>query len=319
MGKIDKNKLQMAYDLSSMATYAKSNGQELIVDLITKSNLFAPDNGLRVIQGIKSTDKFADIADGGTHLQKTSGDLSSLTPSGSTTLADIDISVTEIAVIEKYVKDTITSKITQMLLKPGSDYSNELPYADVLVDLKSKTIAKTNELHFWQGSTSGTYNVFDGILQQLSDGGTPSGAASGMTTSNAISHVEAVIKAGLDLHPEWLTNTTYLYMSPAQFNTYRRAVYGLGSTIDRESIVNNVVESFFVPGYDIKVISTAGLEGVNNIVFTRENNFVVGTDLQSEDDQFKFEYLNESLYWRLLAVYKLGAKVCRTDEVYYTT
>lgn len=314
-----KDKLQMNFDLSGMAAYAKSNGQELMVDLIEQSDLFSGSNGIRVITGVKSSDKFADITDDFTYIQLTNNDPSTISPSGGTALSDITVNVIGLGVKEKYTEGQLVSKIAQLQLQPGSDPSNNLPYADIFVSFKGSKIAKENELEVWQGNNTGsTHTKFNGFVKQIKDSTAPTSAASGMTASNAISYMEAVLVNIKTEFPIWIECGAHIYMSPAQFDTYYRALFGLGGVIDKNTVDGGVKKSFMIPGSNYTVHSTLGLSGLNNIVATIENNLCVITDLVSEDDQVKFEYLTELEYWRLSCYYKLGAKVSKPTKAFIT-
>jgi len=314
----------MAYDVSGMAAYAKSNGTVLIKDLILGAQSFGQD-GIRVETGIKSTDKFADFAVGNTYLQTTNGDAGALSYSGGSTLADISVSVVEMAVKERYATGLLNSKIAQMQMRAGSDPSNPLPYSDVLVELKTKDVGNKNDIALWQGSTAtGNTNIntnkFDGWLTLALAGASVSGgSAAALVAATAIATVEAIKKVAETSFPAWVNEGAFVYMSPANFSVYYRAVFGLASTIDSQTLATGKpVEKFYIPGSNFLVMSTNGLQGKNNIVITRDANLIIGTDLVSEDDTLTFEYLNEALCYRLLAIYKLGAQIARVAEVVVT-
>ena len=315
----------MGYNLQGMSDYAKSNGIVLIKDLILQAQSFSMD-GIRVETGIKSTELFADfsIGSGSTVIQATNGDAGALSYSGGSTLKDISIHVIELAIKERYVKSTLESKIAQMQMRAGSDPSNPLPYADVLVNLKAQTVGHINDLLIWQGDTTGaTNNVIDGYLTRLkaSSGATAYVAATGVTIpftqTTAIASVEAFVKQGLAAFPVWILDGAYLYMSPTNFEIYFRAVYGLSSPVNTLTLELNArpIQKFMVPGTNVEVLSTNGLVANNSLVMTREFNLCLGTDLVSEDDTLSFEYLNEQQIWRLFGAYKLGTKIARTQEV----
>lgn len=315
----------MAYDISGMASYAKSNGQILIADLILGGESFN-QQGIAVQDGIKSSDKLVDFSiDGQTYIQETNGDPGALSYSGGSVLLDVTISVKEMAIKERYTTNTLNSKITQMQLRAGSDPSNPLPYSDVLVGLKQKAVGKLNDTMLWQGDTStGNTNAntkhFDGWLTLIKAGApVTGGTAAALSAATAISVVEGINKMAIENFPAWVDGA-YMFMSPKNFSTYYRAVFGLASVIDNQTLEASVKQpkKFYIPGTATLVQSCQGLEGVDNIVVTRDGNLVAGTDLVSEDDSLNLEYLNEALIWRLLGVYKLGAQVARPSEVVIT-
>jgi len=316
----------MAYDLTGMAAYSKSNGTVLIKDLILDGQSFNLD-GIRVETGVKSSDLFADFALGTTVLQTTNGDPGALGYSGGSVLKDIKVEVVEMAVKEKYVKSTLEAKIAQMQMRAGSDPSNPLPYSDVLVGLKKQAIGYANDILIWQGNTStGNTNVntnkFNGILTlaKACTGATSGGSAAALSAATAVATVEAFVKVALDKFPAWVMAGSYLYMSPIDFAVYYRALFGLGSTIDSLTLQANTgpKEKVLVPGTNVLVQSTQGLTGVHNFLMTRDANFIIATDLVSENDSLEFEYLNEAQIWRLFAAYKLEQKLLRCAEVVLT-
>ena len=311
----------MGYNLQGMSDYAKSNGIVLIKDLILQAQSFSMD-GIRVETGIKSTELFADFGVGNnTVIQATLGDAGALGYSGGSTLKDIAIHVIELAIKERYVKSLLESKIAQMQMRAGSDPSNPLPYADVLVNLKAQTLGHLNDLLVWQGYTGDTGNTkwVNGFLHRLDIAGDyVTGATnSGFTQTTAISYVEAFVKRALAAFPVWILDGAYLYMSPTNFEVYFRAVYGLSSPVNQLTLELNArpVQKFMVPGTNVEVLSTNGLVANNSLVMTREFNLCLGTDLVSEDDTLQFEYLTEGQCWRLFGAYKLGPQIARTNEV----
>lgn len=313
----------MAYDITGMANYAKSNGEVLITDLVLGGESFSMA-GINIQKGIKSTDKLVDITEGDTYLQTTLGDPGALSYSGGTTLADIDITVIEMAIKERYVKAQLEGKIAQMTMKAGSDPSNPLPYENVLVDLKSKSVGRKNDILLWQGTTATgntnpNTNKFDGWLTLALAGSSVSGgSAAELASSTVLATMEAFHNVSVENFPVWVDGS-FIYMSPKSFSTYYRAIYGLGGVQDGNSINQVLPSSFLMPGTNTLVSSAQGLIGKTNIIETREYNFTIGTDLETEGaDYLNFEYLNEALIWRLMGVYKLGAQVSRVAEVVMT-
>lgn len=311
----------MAYDIAGMADFAKSNGKILLTDLVLEGDSFGI---LPVQDGIKSSDKLVDFADGSTVIQ--TGDYTGTSNySGGVSLTDKEIAVKELFVKEKYTSRELQAKISQMAMRIGSN-PEDLPYQDALLGLKGSVIALENEKLLWQGDTTKTgtnlahFNGFTTVLKGFAhdddDLPTYTGEASAeLTNSNAISKVEKIVEKSHVDFPAWIDATTRLFMSPKNFITYYRAVNKLSNSVDKMTNAPAVVKEFTVPGTNVIATSTAGMVGVHDLFITRPENFVIGVDLKSEDEQFKFEFLNESLVHRLFVLYKLGCKIARTQEV----
>ena len=308
------------YNVAGMADWSKSNGNIIIADLLLDGQSFNQE-GIAVQDGIKSADKLVDFSiEGQTFLQKTNNDVGLLGYSGGTILLDVDIKVTELAIKERYATSSLNAKITQMQMRAGSDPSSPLAYADVLVGLKSKAVGMLNDKLLWQGNTAtgytGAYKMFDGWLTLIKKGGYTTGGTTGLNSgATVINKIENILAKTFTAHPTYIDGC-YMFMSPAQYSIYYRQLFQLNSTIDGLTInTERQPESFMIPGTNVLVQSTNGLAGVNDIVVTRDGNLVIGTDLVSEDDFLKLEYLNEQQCWRLEACYKLGSQVARVSEV----
>jgi hypothetical protein len=309
------------YNVSAMADYSKSNGQILIADLLLEGQSFNQE-GIAIQDGIKSSDKMVDFSvQGQTFIQKTLNDVGLLGYSGGTLLLDVTIAVTELAVKERYVTSSLNAKITQLAMAKGSDPSSELAYADTLVSLKAKAVGMLNDKILWQGDTASgntdsNTKLFDGWLKKIKAGAYVTGGTSALLSgTTAIAKIEAIQKATFDAFPAWIDGA-YMFMSPANYSVYYRQLFALNTVIDGLTInTERQPQSFVIPGTNMVVQSTNGLAGRNEIVVTREGNLVIGTDLVSEDDFVKLEFLNEQQCWRLEVVYKLGAAVARPSEV----
>lgn len=307
----------MAFDLNGAADYAKSNGKIILTDLVLAGQSM---DILPIQEGIKSSEKLIDFSDSGTVLQ--SGDYTASAYNGGVKLTDKSINVVELHVKEKYSRRDLNAKIAQMAMRAGSS-PQDMPFQDVLTGLKSTSIAAANEALLWRGDTSATGNLkyFNGFLTQAlaaADTIETGSAAVALTADNAIAEVEKIVEVAHVEFPVWIDNTHRLFMSPKQFSTYYRAVNKLSGQVDKMTNTPSVVKEFLIPGTNCIATSIAGMQGSNELLITRPDNFVVGVDLKSEDESFNFEYLNEALHWRLFALYKLGAQIARTSEVVTT-
>jgi hypothetical protein len=304
----------MAFDLTAMADFAKSNGKVLITDLVIKGRSFVI---LPIQDGIKSSEKLIDFAENSTVLR--TGDYSAADYQGGVKLTDKEIKVIEIFVKEAYKKHDLQKKIAQMALRAGSS-PEDMPFQDLLVGLKGASIAAANESLLWKGSVAGG-NLFDGFLTQLlaaTDYTETNVAAADLSKTGAVDKVESVIELAFNTFPTWIDHQTRMFMSPKNFTTYFRAVNKLNGAVDKLTNEGQVITEFQIPGTNCWATSVSGLHGKPELILTRPENFVIGVDLKGEDEDFRFEYLNEALLWRYFALYKLGCKIARTNEVVVT-
>ncbi|NCN86957.1 hypothetical protein GW932_03915 [archaeon] len=302
----------MAFNVQGMTDFIKSQGEVIITELILEGDSF---EHIPMQEGIKFKERVVDLSDDGTVLQ--TGDYTETAYSGGTKMLDVDIEVVEYHVKEKYKRRDLESKAIGVAMKKGSSPEN-LEVKDFIYDLKGKAINKANEKNLWQGVKA--TDKMDGFLTQVLAGSPiTGGTAVALSASTAVATIEALVKEGFEANEAWITNETVMAMSPKNFATYYRALFKQNQAIDGDTLSKNLtIKYFYIPGTSIKVINSIGLTGKNNILWFVANNFRIGVDLKSGQDVFEFEYLNEAMVHRLLAIFKLGAKVINPSQVVVT-
>jgi len=251
------------------------------------------------------------------------------TGSGTTTVKDVTLADTQLKVFETYTKEQLNRTILALLGKKGSDPS-ELPIEDVVLKLKGKTLHLYNEKLLCQGSIAGDngldyhYQYFDGIIAQCASVAGGYGPANVAFATLSDASIMGEIKNWTDKlgssMPQLIDHETRLLMSPANFQSYNRALYNLngsvttltlnvnGSSVESKGNVAPV-ESVQIPGTNITAVSAIGFSGTNKMLLTYPENIIAVYDLESEEEQLTMIY-NPYQYWHQLAgLYKLGVKV----------
>ena len=325
------------FNIGGLADYIQGNPIIAIQDLVLTGqtkDLFSYQTG------IKATEKVMDMSGSAAVLQ--TGDYTGITGhSGGVSLRDILITVTPLYVKEKYTKQILQGKLAQIAEKLGSN-PEEIPFSDTIMELKGKQINYANEQLLWRGDTSinGWYgdmtvngstnlNFFDGIIKQLHvDSSTvvvsavADVSAGPLTHANASVTVNYMVDQFYAINPAFVGIETVMAMSPKDFMTYNRALYGLdGKNIITTLIIDKEPYQFMrVPGTNVIAHSVVGLTEISGvtsspIVLTRPENIVVGYDLKGEDEFLDFTYMDFPRWYELFAVFKLGVKVVRPWEV----
>lgn len=306
------------YIVTGMADYINGDPIIALADIILQGDSF---NVLTVQEGVKASDKVLDIS--GTAIDPSNGDYAQVGGySGSTTLKDVTITVKEVNIKENYKKKTLNAKLAQIAEKLGSN-PEEMVYGDIIMKLKGEEMNSWNEKALWLGAADGslygvasTTLIGDGFVKQLdSDASTlKSGIAPRALTTDA--SILEDVEAMCNKRPVNFVDTqTYLFMPTAHFEKYSRALYGLNQqVIDANTLGAGVVKELQVPGRNVIAHATPGLNGSNFMVLTRPENFVIGTDLVSEDEQLSLKYQDLIYSYELFALWKLGAKVIRPHE-----
>lgn len=300
----------MSYDVTAFTDYV---GRES--EAITKTLFAGGDTArfARFMTGIKGSTTIPTI-DGDATIQK--GICKS--PSGSTTVGEVKISVEPWTYYEGFCQDELQSKFPNTVLAPGSS-NNDAPkgWQEKVVDVKVASINETLELTYWQGDTAGTYSLFDGFIKLIDADGTAingntsaTTALTGITASNVIGLVddmytaapakvkrsgELVILVGDDVFDMYIgaLKAANLYHYDAEHDNGVLKIGGSRGTLQR----------------------VYGLDGTDRMFASKGSNFVAGMDVEDEEDIIKIWYSedDDKTYFRTKA--KSGAQVVNVDEI----
>lgn len=312
----------MAYNLTGAADFVAGNGEALLQNIVLGSKSF---DVLRVEEGIKNSEKRPDILDDSTVLQV--GDYTDINRfNGGVKVNDVTISVSEMFLSEKYNARTLASKVTQLAMRAGAN-PDDLPYEDFILGLKRDVLRNQIEKALWTANTATTANptylkTFDGFVTKAlaaTDAIKTGVAAADLTAANAIASVNKIVDLVKVNFPAFLDVETRLFMSPANFITYFQALYGLQGTINTLSMNTGVMPTEVnIPGTNIIATAIPGLAGNVNMIWTRPENLIIGTDLVSDEDRIGFEWHSLIKSYELFANFKIGAQIARTNELIVT-
>lgn len=311
----------MAYDVTGLSEYVHGKPENLMNDLFMEGKSFQI---LKKETGIKNSTKYYDTTNNEVVIQ--TGSPSGVDNyEGTDSYKDVIINVTECFIKKEYVKNDLEKTLLNLQMKAGND-QEDLPGIQTLQELNGKALNYENERLLWLGDVdlsgttgqAGNIGKFDGFVKQLDAAGDyfKTGTAPvALDSNNALTIVNGMVDKMIEVSPELIGTTVDMYMSPRNFQVYVRTAYGMNGQINRDTIDFKPVTSILVPGTDVMVHAMPGLNGSNEIMLSRQDNFIIGCDLESEADEFRLDYLLNTLSHRLMAIYKLGAKVVRTHEV----
>lgn len=306
----------MSFNVTNLVEYVAANPEIVLQDVVLEGRSF---DLLRVEDGIKSSKKVLEHTDADISFQ--TGDYSGYDGfAGDDTLKDVLVAVNEFHVKKKYVKNQIEKSIVQIAMKLGSD-PEDIPaaVAEAIMNLNGRALVYNNEQALWRGDSTlatGNLQYFDGFVKQVTDG-TPvktGTAPAALTKATAVESVERMVATAEDNFPNFTGIETHLYMSPKNFQVYFRTLYGLNGAIDKDNLNGEPIKSLRIPGTNVIAQSIPGLDGTDEMILTRPDNLIIGTDLRSESDKFEFFYNPYARHFEMFALWKLGAKVVRTDE-----
>ena len=214
-------------------------------------------------------------------------------PSGSATFSQRDLEVCQRTSYDGLcLKDLDKKYLGISALEPGS-YNETFAMANTYAELLVNQFQKNNDTFIWTAE-SGSGACVDGLKYIIT------GSTTGVVTdddfsgsfdaSTALTRMDAAI-AALSSDVADRDDLTF-FMSVANFRKYVTAIRNENSFyFDPESITNrgNTLDMMY-PFQNIRVVGTVGLNGSDRIVLGPAKHIVIGTDLESDLDEFQMWY-----------------------------
>ncbi len=296
----------MAFDLTGLTDYVDETRDGLIGKVISSPKSASI---LDLQTGYKSAGDI-HILDTDVVLQD---DACGRTPSGTTTLGKRTLTVGAIKVEEDLCPKDLNKKYTQHQVKAGSK-DDVIPFEKEYTEMKTAKISEVNEIAIWQGDTlSGDVNLdkFDGLLKIIdAEGAVLDGnvsAATAITAANIIGLINDIYKT---IPAKLLAKQDVAILCGSDtFRTYTIALIAAnlfhydGKSQDMEIII---------PGTNVKVIALEGLTGTDRMTAGRigsEGCYIVGTDLENEEETFEMWYSKDDKIVKFDVAYKYGTQI----------
>jgi hypothetical protein len=302
-------------NLGSLTKYTDQLSGILLKEAVLVGNTF---DFISVQTGIKYADSINLLTN---TLTAAAGGCGTISPTGSTTLTQRDITVCPIKVEESICVDEFEQYWIGQLAKEGS-YNEFAPEAFNQLYLANKVekVGQFVEDIFWKGSVNSTYGggnlaLCNGILHILEGTSATNSVISttysgALTTANALDVVDDMIS----LLPNDVLDASdlTLFMSHANFRVLMNALRNNNYFFGYDGVSGHtwVLENY--TNTNVRIVATRGLNGRNEMVLTPASNLFFGTDSFGEarnGDGFQFWYdLRDNItYFR--AKLKVGAQV----------
>lgn len=240
--------------------------------------------------------------------------------SGTTSLTQRELSVCNLKINEVICVDDLQSYYTQKMMNPGS-YNETIPFEEIYADEKAGKIGAVIEDMIWKGNTDsgvGNLALCDGFIELL-DGlsastidGNPL-ALSALTANNVIGAIDALVNS-VDVN---IIDADDLVLFVG-YDTYRLWATALrNANMFHYTGAESQEDAFsqMVPGTNVKVIATKGLNGSNRAYLSRGANFYFGTDLLNDAEDFKIWYSEDNDEVRFASKFKVGVQVAFPEFV----
>jgi len=296
------------FDVTINAGAYTEEPAELIKNTIVKSK-FA--NYVTFMTGVKSSETVNYIG-GGVTIQ--AGGTCGFNASGTREVSQRTVSVCKLKVNENFCMKKMEAYFTQKLLSPGSTYDEDDIPQIFREDLQEK-VSYENELIVFQGNTAtGTGNLAlcDGFIKLCDDTSTVVRASSGVTfVGNEITVMKSIVNS----IPENIRNSAGLQLLIGQdwFDLYQQEIFDLNNRwVAPEDGTDGRLLFTNIP-----IIVMPGLTGTNRIILTEKENMIVGTDLENEEEDFKFWFSMDDDIHKLKVEWKIGVQFAFPENVVY--
>jgi hypothetical protein len=302
------SKLAFSYDLTGLASYVDQLNSDIISEAVLSPVTMEYCN---LIPGIKGTQNVNLLSE---TLVVQTGTTCGWSDSGSTTFTTAPITVQPLKVNTSLCLQELNSVWLGQYLSSGS-YNENAPFEQAIIDLQTRQIKRYNEDLLWN-ATSGS-STFSGFKQLLAN---TSGVVklTGQTALCSVTGTSAQEKANnvlaqIDNIIQQIDRNIYdrddivIFMSQQSFKCYLVAIRNVNNFfIDSAENKLGSVYSVYHPQTNYKVVGVPGLNGSDLIVAGPQQYFLIGTDLQSDEDSFRAWWSQDFQQVRIMAAWKLG-------------
>ena len=263
-----KKKLDFSYDLSGLNAWSNERADEMLL----KSVLGATTpRYARIYPNMKGTSMKVGVMANTPVWQD--GLSCGLTPSATTEITQVEV----VGCYKTSRANNCGNELREYFLSQAltnSLFQENIPFEELFIQDLTTRSADFMEVQLWQGSS-----CFDGsgIIEQVSASGVSGGTYVALTTSNAITQLNNLV---LNI-PSSIQRRTDLaiFMSFADYRAFIAALADSSSmnlfTLGDESGLSTET-TIFLPGSNIAVVPTQGLDGQSTIVLGPTQNILMG-------------------------------------------
>jgi len=305
----------MAFNVTGLTNYVNEQNTDILVKSLFGSKTASVLQAAGQVQvGVKSAEAL-NILSSDVYFQ---ADGCGYTSSGNTTFSQRTITVGKIKVEETLCPKTLEAKWMQTQIAAGSPTA--VPFEQQISESKASVIAKQLEVAMWQGDTATSNtnpntNKFDGF-NKIIDAVSASTVAGNTSSATAItvSNVEALVDDIYNVIPADIATADdlVLWVGIDTFKKYTTALRNSNLfhyAVDAEGL------EMMIPGTNLKMIGTGGLNGTNKMYAGRLSNFFVGTDLANEEEELKYWYSQDNDEVRFRMTCKYGVQIAFPDQI----
>lgn len=236
------------------------------------------------------------------------------TPSGSMIATQRNITVTPRTSFDGLCLKTLDTKYLGISALGAGSYNETFALANAYGEMLTNQFAKANDAFLWNASSGSAQGL--GYLTSAANTGVivPAAATGSFTSTTALTIIDALIE-NLNTDVADRDDLT-VWMSVANFRKYVTALRKENSFFfDPASITNRTgLLSMQYPFQNVKVVGTSGITG-DRVALMPDAYAVVGTDLESDLDEFQMWYDINSDQLKHRIATKLGVQVAFPEYI----
>ena len=311
-----KNKLQrritekFGWDVNGLGTYVDEQSADIIPALIYSARTAAI---VPVMEGIKGSEEIK-LADTSITLQ--SAATCGRNALGGTVLTDKAITVVPIKSNMNYCSEDLVNNWGQLGLPNGVRNQREaLAYEDLIIAHQVSKIAELNEVLIWRGDTGSVtpnLNKFNGFKKKFDADSAVIDVNATSITSYTANNIIGILQDVRDALPTPVLSANHrIFVGKEVFDLYLRAVTN-GNYFHHNLINDNLTATLIGTTTQIELVH--GLSGTNSIYAGAVDKMRIGTDLQSDWEDFSINYSLETDNIYVDIKYRLGVEYVYGNE-----
>lgn len=295
-------KHNFSFDLSSLSTYTDEVGGLVLQESIVKgktADIVWIQAGVKGTQSINLLSSNITIGTGGCGFDDTAN-------LSGTTWTQRQLA-SKLYKYQEQLCPTALRDYWQGMFLNNPASNEELPFAQMIVDLKAKEIQKFVEDKVWNATD--LVDGFSGFYYTISTGTTGVNYVASATTPSSttmLTCVDEVIAATPDAIRE--DDDLVVFMSPANYNNY---VVNLRTANYYHYTPESAGQDFITyhPATKIRVVGVPGLAGKNRIVLGKSSQMVIGVGLLDSTEKLDMWYSKDNDTIRLMASFNLSSNI----------
>ena len=282
-----KKKLNFSYDLTALDAFSLERADEMLLNAVLGS---VTPRYAKLYPGMKGTSMKIGVMANDPAWQ--SGLSCSLAESGQTDITQVEIvGCYKTARLNNCGNELRDYFLSQAL--SNSLYQENIPFEELFIQDLGNRAADFMEVELWQGTQCGINGIGDLIVA----GGTDGGAYTALTVNNAVDVLNAIVLQ-LPAKVQRRTDLT-IFLSFADYRAFIASLAKTSSmnlfTLGDESGLSTET-TVFLPGSNIAVVPTQGLDGTNTIFCGPSQDILIG--LAADDGmavRVQYDFFNDTV------------------------